>query len=174
MATNKVKNKIINTFFTLLKEKSYLDISITELAERAGVSRISFYRNFGSFDALMKEAYEMMGETTSAFINPIYAITDPADLKRYFDNMPDVLKNVRPDNITLISNVMQMSLIFKERGFLTELNEVEARERYVKNAQYYVLLSIFTEWFRSGKTEEEKEVVANVMIDLLQKINELL
>lgn len=174
MAKNKVKNKIINSFFALLKEKPFLDISITEMADRAGVSRISFYRNFGSFDELMKEAYEKISDITVSYIAPIYEITDPDTLEKHFDDMPEVLRDIQPNNTTFISNIMQMSLIFKDKGILGELSGMDTRERYVRHARYYVILSIFTEWFRNGKNQEEKTDVASVMIELLQKMNELL
>lgn len=47
---------ITEALLLLLKKKEYKDISITEICKKAGVSRISFYRNFESKeDILLKK-----------------------------------------------------------------------------------------------------------------------
>ena len=43
-----VAQYITNSLFELMKEKTYNDISITEITDKAEVNRVSFYRNFTS------------------------------------------------------------------------------------------------------------------------------
>lgn len=43
-----VKECITEALLKLMNEKAISDITITELVERAGVARASFYRNFAS------------------------------------------------------------------------------------------------------------------------------
>ena len=43
-----VKSNITKALFRLMHEKSFSDISITELIRDAGVARVSFYRNYDS------------------------------------------------------------------------------------------------------------------------------
>lgn len=47
-ANLRVKERITNTLFALMREKSLGDVTITELVEGAGVARASFYRNYTS------------------------------------------------------------------------------------------------------------------------------
>ena len=47
-ANLRVKESITTTLFQLMHEKSISDISISELIRRAGVARVSFYRNYES------------------------------------------------------------------------------------------------------------------------------
>ncbi|HFI0026239.1 TPA: TetR/AcrR family transcriptional regulator [Streptococcus suis] len=42
----------------LIQQKEYDKITITDIAKRAGVTRISFYRNFESKDDILKQALE--------------------------------------------------------------------------------------------------------------------
>ncbi len=50
-----IKNCIIQVFLRLLNDKSFNKISITEICEKAGVARVSFYRNFeNKEDVLVK------------------------------------------------------------------------------------------------------------------------
>lgn len=44
----RVKSSITKALFSLMAEKSLADIHITELVEKAGVARASFYRNYAS------------------------------------------------------------------------------------------------------------------------------
>jgi AcrR family transcriptional regulator len=50
---DEVKDDIADAYVALLFKKSPEEISIRELAEKAGVSRMSFYRNFESKDAII-------------------------------------------------------------------------------------------------------------------------
>lgn len=47
---NKTKNLISLALYALLKKKDYEEISVKEICERAGVSRMSFYRYYTSKD----------------------------------------------------------------------------------------------------------------------------
>ena len=50
-----VKKQITNALLILLKEKELKDISISEIAATAKVSRISFYRNYADKEIVIKE-----------------------------------------------------------------------------------------------------------------------
>ena len=52
-ANLRVKESITTTLFQLMHEKSISDISISELIRRAGVARVSFYRNDESTEAVL-------------------------------------------------------------------------------------------------------------------------
>ena len=53
-ATNlRVKKKLSDALFTLVDEKGVGSVGISELVARAGVSRMSFYRNFDSIDDVL-------------------------------------------------------------------------------------------------------------------------
>ncbi len=51
-------NSIRKAFFELVLEKNYNEISITELTERAGINRKTFYLHFSSLDDFVSEIEE--------------------------------------------------------------------------------------------------------------------
>ena len=51
-------NSIRRAFFELVLEKNYNEISITELTERAGINRKTFYLHFSSLDDFVAEIEE--------------------------------------------------------------------------------------------------------------------
>lgn len=61
-----VDEYITSALFTLMKRKKYDDISITEITNKAGVGRVSFYRNFNSKEDVIKRWIE---NTTNDFLN---------------------------------------------------------------------------------------------------------
>ncbi len=50
-----VKKQITAALLALLKEKPLPEISVSELTSRAEVGRVSFYRNYGSKEDILKE-----------------------------------------------------------------------------------------------------------------------
>ena len=46
---------ILKGFYSLMQTKHFREISITDIAERAGVSRLTFYRNFESKENVIAE-----------------------------------------------------------------------------------------------------------------------
>lgn len=66
-ANLRVKTCITEALFDLMHEKSFSDISITELIRAAGVARVSFYRNYESKEdvllTLIQDVLEQFRET---------------------------------------------------------------------------------------------------------------
>jgi len=51
----RVKKSIEIAFFTLLKEKNFSEITVTDIVKKSGVARTSYYRNFNSKEDIIKE-----------------------------------------------------------------------------------------------------------------------
>lgn len=56
---------ITEALFALLKKKKFKDISITEICKKAGVTRMSFYRNFESKEDIM---FKKVRDVTNSFL----------------------------------------------------------------------------------------------------------
>lgn len=74
-----VKNSIVGALIDLMKEKNFEDISVSEITIRAGVSRVSYYRNFDSKeDILIGSLKDLM----SRFTEEINAIPSHTPTRR--------------------------------------------------------------------------------------------
>ena len=51
----RVRKAIAKAWISLLKEKSFSEIKVTDLVKKAGVSRQSYYRNFASMEDVARE-----------------------------------------------------------------------------------------------------------------------
>ena len=68
-----VKNRITAALLSLMEEKPVDDISVYELTERAGVGRVSFYRNFRDKDDVLRffiseETEKWLGEDHVSYL----------------------------------------------------------------------------------------------------------
>lgn len=52
-ANLKVKRQITDALFSLMHEKNFADITVTEIIRRADVARMSYYRNFSSKEKVL-------------------------------------------------------------------------------------------------------------------------
>ena len=50
-----VRQRITDTLIELLKEKSIQEISVSDLTDRAGVGRVSFYRNYSDKEDVLRQ-----------------------------------------------------------------------------------------------------------------------
>lgn len=57
-----VKECITTALIQMLEEQSFEDISITELVKKAGVGRVSFYRNFDSKEDVLRKHLQTLLE----------------------------------------------------------------------------------------------------------------
>ena len=66
-----VKECLKTALISLMREKSYKDLSVTELCRKAGVSRMAFYRNYSIISDLFREtAVDLNGEIVHALGSP--------------------------------------------------------------------------------------------------------
>ena len=50
---------VVEGLWGLLEDKSFEMISVSELVERAGIDRVSFYRNFSNKEEVLKRSFNM-------------------------------------------------------------------------------------------------------------------
>lgn len=87
-ANMRVKSSITKTLFELMHEKSFADITITELIGRAGVARVSFYRNYESKEdvllTLINDVLEQFRSTVDTEAESYYTYENVRRSFEYF------------------------------------------------------------------------------------------
>ena len=59
MKKNEIDTKITNALLALIEEKEYKDISITDIVNKAGLSRVTYYRHFNGKEEIIIKYFEM-------------------------------------------------------------------------------------------------------------------
>lgn len=94
-ANLRVKNHITKALFQLMHEKSFSDITISELIREAGVARVSFYRNYESKEdvllTLIEDVLEQYRSTTDCNETNYYTYRNVCRSFAYFKKYGDIV-----------------------------------------------------------------------------------
>ena len=61
------KSEIEQAFLRLMTQKSYMDITVTDIVQEAKVARVSFYRNFASISEVLDSIADATAENMDLF-----------------------------------------------------------------------------------------------------------
>ena len=84
--TYSVRRQITNAVLQLMAEKSYMDITVTDIINTAQVARASFYRNYNSINDVIDAIVDEMSEEFVEDIYPVLNSTDERTWREYLFN----------------------------------------------------------------------------------------
>lgn len=147
-----IKESITEALLLLMRKKNYEEISITEITKLAGVSRISFYRNYDSkedilvkymFERSMNEFERLRAESVEeklvAMFKVISHISDIIDL--------------------LYSQQLSHLFLHYLKVVTGAKNEHSNTEAYIKSMTTGICFGALDEWIRRGRQESAEEMV---------------
>lgn len=145
----------------LVSKEPFEEITITELAKCAGVSRTAFYRNYNSKEDLVEDIFENLFKELTDSISGERFRTDRfnwyVDFIRALEQHSEYFQvylnaNMRHGNGLIIDSVYPPQTI---------------QEHYRNIALEGAFLSILTEWFHTGmkQTPEELALICSQTID---------
>lgn len=148
-----VKECITTALLKMLKERDFSDITITDLVKRAGVSRISFYRNYESKEDVLRKHIHLL---LKAWGNRYEGVNGTALIEAIFTHYQE--------------NSDLYVLLYK-RGLshisLQSLKDVCGPRQKQNNKAAYTsafisggLYGWIEEWFQRGMQESPKEMAA--------------
>ncbi len=155
--SNRISRECLRTaLMQLLSEKDFQKISVTELAQRAGVSRATFYRNYSDKEALLRE----IGETAALEIQSFLRATrTPEDvyqsalgLFRKIKENERVTKNMVSFRISL-SAVLGMPPLAEQ-----EEPPADAAAHYWHLAVEGAVMNIIRDWMVNGMQQSPEEM----------------
>lgn len=169
----RVKKKIEDAFFSLLNEKNFSKITVTDMVIRAGVARTSYYRNFTSKEDIIKEYIQRLREEIDmAYEHSAKTFGDRLNIQTLTVHVSYYLKEQH--NILLLYNNGFGTLMLDETNYYIEeaLGDMPCSsiERY---CLYFISGAIFNtmmQWLISGAKESPGEM-AQIILELLQKMN---
>lgn len=158
-----VKDAITDALFKLLNKKTLDKISITEIVNKAGVGRVSFYRNFDSKEDIIEK---YLIKITDDFIETSGISFKNNDTRTYITILFNHLEKYKEFTYNLYkSNCLY--LVEKQFKRIFELRNYNYNE-YKK--QFYIggIYNIYHYWLING-FKETPEQLANNLANLLQK-----
>ena len=150
-----VKRQITAALLDLLREKKLADISISELTDRAGVGRVSFYRNYqGKEDILREESDRLIHEW-----GRLYESNPESAPETLFPSLFDFYREHRDFYTTLYEagmSTIMMDTIISTIQITPEMPNLEA---YMKSFWAYGIYGWMLEWIKRGMQESGSELI---------------
>lgn len=151
-----VKKQITATLIDLLKKKSLSEISISELTDKAGIGRVSFYRNYqGKEDILKEESNRLIREW-----GKLYESNPESAPETLFPSLFDFYRDHKDFYTTLykagLSSIMMETII----GAIQITPDMKNLEAYMKSFWAYGIYGWLLEWIKRGMPESGKELSA--------------
>ena len=154
---------ITEALLLLIKTKSLDDISITEIIEKAGVSRVSFYRNFLSKEDVLERH---LTRITDEFIAASGISFRENTLESFFEILfLHMLKHKAFTKNLAASNCLYLVERQFRRIFAMRNSDYDDFKK-----EFYIggIFSVYQRWLVKGCRESPKEMAARLS-DLLEK-----
>ncbi len=158
-----VKKQITAALLALLKEKPLSEISISELTSRAEIGRVSFYRNYGSKEDILKEESDrLIGEW-----GKLYESNPESAPQTLFPSLFDFYRDHKDFYTTLYEAGMSSIMMETIVGTIRITPEMQNLEAYMKSFWAYGIYGWMLEWIKRGMQESGKELL--VLFSLANK-----
>ena len=151
-----VKKQITAALLSLLKEKPLSDISISELTSRAGIGRVSFYRNYQSKEDILKEESDRLIKEWGK----LYESNPESASETLFPSLFDFYRDHRDFYTTLYNAGMSFVMMETIIGTIQITPEMQNLEAYMKSFWAYGIYGWMLEWIKRGMKESGKELLA--------------
>ena len=148
------KTELTKALLSLLEKKSLSEITISELCNEAGLSRLSFYRNYDSMEEIIREH---LSGITDSFLASSSANFRSTPREEFITLLFEHMYSIKDLISLLIDN--NLSYLLKEEfdaAFMRSVNTYNDPYRcYAASGTYF---NLFYYWFSNGCKEKPSEV----------------
>ncbi len=169
---NQELNKItiestVGALLKLMENKNYYEISVTEICEKAGISRNAFYKNFGTKDNVFKRlVVDFNKEIVKTIGSPFNIKVNLAWYQQFFKLIERESKILK----LLIASSFQNIYLETVNKILTTNTNLDAETKYKRIMWNGAIQNIVTNWIKSDMKESSEEI-ARICYDKLKYIN---
>lgn len=173
------KRWLVEALFNLMKEKSYTSISVKEIADKAQLSRRTFYRNFNVKEDLLSEYAGYLFKDYADCINKFDSITIKEVLITYFE-----FWNTHIDELKILNeNHLFYSIMEYAAAFIPDINRLKdlewhdyssnIEEEYIGLFTMGGLWSVLSKWLEEQERKTPKEM-AQIVIKAFRNFSKAL
>lgn len=166
-----VRREIMEAVKRLMSEKSYMEISVTDIIKKANVARASFYRNFDSISDVLDA---IVDEASTEIIEEVFPILYSQDERKWreflFNHFYRFMKrqrempDIRLENLSVIFNRMDNQIQKKSAQFPSDT----IHDKYTAPAKIALINNVTERWMNSGSKETPEEMINYIMSFILK------
>ena len=173
--SNRITRESIEiAFIALLSEKDMEQITLSEVARRAGVSRSALYRNYPSKDAILEAVFHTILDYTREFTRLILSQDHPRSAYR------GIFEKIQEDawlfRLMIKAGVPEKNFVNMKDLIARLYPDAGGPVRHILLGWAGMLLSILLDWFMDGMTEEIDamvELCVSLSSDVLTRMERL-
>lgn len=156
------KESIQTALLLLLKEKGWEDITISNIVEKAGVSRMAYYRNYKSKEDILTDIFDdFMTKLTESSLSYIQAKQWYDYWKVLFDNFAEHVEIIR---LLFDCNYKIFILDYLNIFFISSIKTSSASEHYRIYGLVGMFFNMLVEWIENDMRVSSEEL-AQVCFD---------
>lgn len=155
------RNYIFEAYYELLKKQAYQDINVCDICTKAGVSRMSFYRNFKSKDDLTQKAIERIISNLKQSLKKCEPLNQFNVTKEIFTaalKYKDAFKSLDQTNIVkdFINCVSEKIFSF------TPEDKINPSKQYIPIFYFSAISGVLGFWIHNGAKETPEEMAKGI------------
>ena len=159
------RERIVAALTELMSEQEYADITITQITQKANVSRMTYYRNYSSKEDILRKFMSDVGDRIHARIVEQDLYHDPY---QYYYNLFETLMPYEALvnaalNAGLGSLILDCVAHNMDQTFIRGVSQ-SPTDRYLLRFHAGAFFHVFIEWTRSGR-QESCESMARLCAD---------
>ncbi len=151
-----VKEQLTNALIELLKEKKLTDISVSELTKRAGVGRVSFYRNYSDMNDILIEHSNMLMKRWSED----FEADKNASIFTVFGSLFKHYKDQRDFYEIMYQNGITDPILDAVKNKIEYSDDLDNKTAYSKAFFAYGMYGWILEWMKRGMAEDSDDINA--------------
>lgn len=173
---NLTRQYIFEAFFKLLETMPYEKISVSTITNKAGVSRMSFYRNFNSKEDLVKESLAKTVCYLQSIIKSLETKNEYTIIKSFFETFKEYKSLLMAIAESSISKTLTDITIKKLKENFPE-DTFNKTQKYFPVFHYAAITSVMFEWLKNGCEESPEEMsrflCSLTSFDIYEQFNKL-
>lgn len=162
---NPVKERICIAYIELLTELNHADITITDITNKCGVSRTSFYRNFSTFGDLINGVGDLVYERMVKDLVPNFLFDRSKAWKDFADKAltgvkegTSIIANLQPTNLPFLVSQIEKRIDF------SHLNTLPLKQKYDPMVNVSIIFASAIAWAKNN-FEDPQEELLNYIVD---------
>lgn len=161
-----VKKRMADAFVDMLSQKSYADITVTDIVNTAQVARVSFYRNFNSISDVVDFITD---ELANEFIDKILPVLNSNDENKWREFLFDFINNALNNRGKIEAiNLQNPAVLFshlnaKMQMYVNVNSNKTISDKYTSYVKACLINNVVKKWIDDGMVETPEEIINYLM-----------
>ena len=165
MDNQRVKNQITEGLFSLLRKKSFSEITVTDIVKEANVARASYYRNFQNKEEIIEAAMDRLRDELMADIqyDDDEHIFNQGNARAGFEKALTCCLVRKADLLTLYHNGFGSLIQQTFNRYIMEFAGNMSANSIERYKLYFIsgaVTNVLIEWLNEGAKEPPREIAA--------------